>query len=1007
MNKKRIVRISIFLGLVIIAVVFFRVLSSKTYSLYNVKENETQEAYTNLYDSLKETKKQNGIEMKTTYYNYLDEDKIEYGASTYDATLDSQKSADTFGYATNEVSLLSYDSSAVYKVDVKHAGYYYINTDYYVVGNPLTNYQIKVSIQGEFLFDEAKHISVPIDWTDSTKDFPLDSYGDQTLPKSNKIDDWTTLKMYDNQYLTTTPLLFYFDAGINTVKLTMISSNGSLALGHLSLEQPNKLLTYNEYNSNNTEIADIDKNITINAIDYNEKNSSFVRLTNFNSPVCEPFSNSQKKLNVVDGDSWSKSGQNISYTFNASTAGLYKLSLHYRNNKNEYDVFRSIYIDGNIPFSELSAYRFANTGSKYKTLTLSHSKNNPFKIYLSEGEHTITLKAEISPLHESLERLQLVVDHINQLALEVLKITGSDVDEDRTWDITRYIPETKTYLDNYDTELKGIANNLAKFSSKGINSSSIAFINRAIKLLQEIREKPGELPLYLDKLYSGTSSINQLLGDVIESISEQPMSLDEIYFNSKDNAPSRSVNGFVSFGNNMNQLNQTFFSDKYHQSISSDTIDVWVNKPITYIDVMQKLIDSEYNTTHDMKVKLSAMPDQTKLTMSVAAGNSPDVVLGVQSYIPYDLAIRGGVYDLSEFPDFWQVAGRFSPGSLLSFIISDDQGDRVYALPESLDFNVLAYRDDIFTSLDIDPNINTWQDAEGILTVLQRYGMNFYLPISADNSTKWFYQTTPMILQQGGSLYNSDGLSVAINQAEGVAGLEQLTSLFTEKSLPTSVPRFYSQFRSGTLPIGVLDFGTYLMLKNAAPEIAGKWKIRQPLGTKRVDKDGNEYIDRTYITSGTSGAIMQASEYKDEDWDFLKWWTSAEIQTKFGYNLQSTYGPEYLWLSSNLDAVRDSQIEQEDKEVILDSIKWITDVNRNPAQYIVERGLSNIWTATVLSGDPLRVKIENETITMNREIKRKMKEFGYIDSDGNVIKPFYIRDINWVKEQIQTNGGRS
>lgn len=320
---------------------------------------------------------------------------------------------------------------------------------------------------------------------------------------------------------------------------------------------------------------------------------------------------------------------------------------------------------------------------------------------------------------------------------------------------------------------------------------------------------------------------------------------------------------------------------------------------------------------------------------------------------------------------------------------------------------MLAYRDDIFTSLDIDPNINTWQDAEGILTVLQRYGMNFYLPISADNSTKWFYQTTPMILQQGGSLYNSDGLSVAINQAEGVAGLEQLTSLFTEKSLPTSVPRFYSQFRSGTLPIGVLDFGTYLMLKNAAPEIAGKWKIRQPLGTKRVDKDGNEYIDRTYITSGTSGAIMQASECKDEDWDFLKWWTSAEIQTKFGYNLQSTYGPEYLWLSSNLDAIRDSQIEQEDKEAILDSIKWITDVNRNPAQYIVERGLSNIWTATVLSGDPLRVKIENETITMNREIRRKMKEFGYIDSDGNVIKPFYIRDINWVKEQIQTNGGRS
>ncbi|MBO5711316.1 MAG: extracellular solute-binding protein, partial [Acholeplasmatales bacterium] len=198
---------------------------------------------------------------------------------------------------------------------------------------------------------------------------------------------------------------------------------------------------------------------------------------------------------------------------------------------------------------------------------------------------------------------------------------------------------------------------------------------------------------------------------------------------------------------------------------------------------MQRLIDSQYNPNHDIKVKLSAMPDQSKLTLSVAADNSPDVVLGLSSYIPYDLAIRGGVHDLTQFEDFYEVANRFPSGSLLSFVVSDQTGDRIYAIPETLDFNVVVYRDDIFNALEVNEDINSWDDLVAILPTLQRYGMNFYMPIAADNSTKWFYQTSSLLLQAGGEFYAEDGLSVAINSPEAIAGLELLTTLFTEKSL--------------------------------------------------------------------------------------------------------------------------------------------------------------------------------------------------------------------------------
>ena len=38
---------------------------------------------------------------------------------------------------------------------------------------------------------------------------------------------------------------------------------------------------------------------------------------------------------------------------------------------------------------------------------------------------------------------------------------------------------------------------------------------------------------------------------------------------------------------------------------------------------------------------------------------------------------------------------------------------------------------------------------------------------------------------------------------------------------------------------------------------------------------------------------------------------------------------------------------------------------------------------------------------MNREITKKMKEFGYLDSDGKVEVIFYTRDVAWIEEKIR------
>ncbi|MDD3478402.1 MAG: hypothetical protein PHP32_05950, partial [Candidatus Izemoplasmatales bacterium] len=117
------------------------------------------------------------------------------------------------------------------------------------------------------------------------------------------------------------------------------------------------------------------------------------------------------------------------------------------------------------------------------------------------------------------------------------------------------------------------------------------------------------------------------------------------------------------------------------------------------------------------------------------------------------------------------------------------------------------------------------------------------------------------------------------------------------------------------------------------------------------------------------------------------------------------YGPEFVWLSGNVDAVANSPIDATDKAVILEQVTWLVDVPRTPRQYMLERGLSDIWNTVTFDGTPIRVAIDDQVLTINREITKKMVEFGYIDSQGNILVPYTVRDTAWVEEQIALYGG--
>jgi hypothetical protein len=87
--------------------------------------------------------------------------------------------------------------------------------------------------------------------------------------------------------------------------------------------------------------------------------------------------------------------------------------------------------------------------------------------------------------------------------------------------------------------------------------------------------------------------------------------------------------------------------------------------------------------------------------------------------------------------------------------------------------------------------------------------------------------------------------------------------------------------------------------------------------------------------------------------------------------------------------------------IILDQIEWLVDVPRTPGQYMLERSLSDIWNTAVYDGTPTGIAVDRYTIVIDREIRRKMIEFGFLDANGQPIIPYNIRDIDWVRQKIQ------
>jgi ABC-type glycerol-3-phosphate transport system substrate-binding protein len=889
-----------------------------------------------------------------------------------------------YNLLSDDIGLLSKGGEGwiEWTVELPEDGYYNMGVIYDSADDHKTDLRLGIQIDGISPYLEAERIVLKRHYSDSVYPPERDEFDNDRRPASVEVKGWKNVQLTDYA-VDPRPLKWFFTKGKHTVRL--ISGRDAMKLQGLYLVSPQDPMLSDELTRENDQLTATTASgkwlQKVEAEQISLKSNTSIQLQSTDSALISPAADGHIRYNTIGGDQFRRSGEWIEWEFNVPKDGIYHIGFKYLQaySNNAY-AYRTITIDGKSPFKQLQQVGFPyNSSWDWKGLTLSDEEEQPLPFQLTEGKHTLRMTVSSAPVMPVYEGLLHNLQKIGKLEQTIRKITGNfeksystggNTDLNRDWDLEKYIPGLYEQMTVIIEDLSDLSSLLGEVTI-GRSDIENAF-DSAARDLTDLRDHPRTIPNRLNLF----ASIQNNLGTWTFRMLDQPLLLDFLWIAEPGaQLPKIKPNWSQRTGHMLGNFFRSFTNNFEYVRNKSEAIDVWVNRNRDYVNVIQQLTDETFTAETGIQVNINIVPDPQLLILGNISGRQPDVALGVDAGMPIDFATRGALTDLSRFPDYDEVAKRFHPGALSVFHY--DRKD--YALPEIQGFNVLLYRTDILEQLELNAP-DTWEDVLRMLPTLQQNGFDFYIPPK---------DGLPFLYQQGASYYTADGLHSALDSEEALQGFEQWTDMFNLYQMPKEVPSFYSHFRIGDIPIGVVDFNTYLQVQFAAPELAGRWKIAPIPGMKQADGT----VVRWAGGALQAGVIFQKSEKQSDAWEFLKWWTSTDTQRRFGNDIEALYGPEYRWNTANMEAFKQLPWPEQDLQSIGEQLQWYKEVPQLPGGYFTGRYLDIAWNKVVLEKKNPRVVMEQAVADINRELERKQVEFKLRDRDGTVLRTLDIPQI--------------
>ena len=972
--------------LIVIAVMIVIAIIAFILSLQGAEDFHEKYAGTDL------TRDVEGMERVGTYTGYLNEHAdardmtCEAEINLFDYTSTGTVEVYTNYEGTDKALFTDTDSSVSFHVQVPQTGYYNLYMEYLIPESRGVAAERGVRINGEFPFEDAQNITFTRIWTDGGE-VKTDNQGNQIRPTQVEVYDWQSSCFEDDMGYITEPYRFYFEKGDN--EITLEAENEPMIIRKFMVAPVSVIQSYEEYAAKYPDISDQTMAAgyiqTIQGEDSTLRSeSSLYAKYDRSSPTTYPNSVTNTVLNYVGGDTWRSSGQWIEWEFEVPEDGYYNIMIKGRQNYSRGSVSsRTVYIDGEIPFSEMKEISYAYSND-WECKDLADEDGIPYNFYLTKGIHTIRLEATLGGVGPILEELEDSIYRANQIYRKILVYTGANPDRYRDYYIEANYPEVMEAMELESKRLFKVVDDTVSYS--GQKADNIAAAQTVAQQMERFCEKPNKITLefttFKDNITAlGTASLN---------MSETKLDIDYLVVSGTGVTPKKDqANIFTKLWHETKSFFASFFidynsvGDVYDESGDDEVVKVWILTGRDQGTILKSMVDDTFTPESGVKVNVEIV-DPTALLNAVLAGRGPNVVLSVGADQPVNYALRGAAEDITQFDDWEEVLSHYTPSSYEQYGLDG----HIYAIPETQTFNVMFYRKDVLEEMGLEVP-DTWQELIEMLPTIQGNNLSVGIPTAAGSSSTTTASTAvasnvpdlslyfTLLYQYGGDMYNEMGTKTTVDDEAGIQAFDDYVRYFNDYGLPT-IYDFVSRFRSGEMPIGISAYSTYNTLMVSAPEIRGLWDFTLIPGTEYTNPDGTTYIDRSDFITG-SATMMIATEdesLKQKSWEFMKWWAKPDTQVRFGREIEALLGSSARYATANKDAFEQLSWSADDIKVLSEQWDQTVGIREVPGGYYTGRHITNAIRKVINDKDDSRETIIDYSIKINEEIEKKRNEFG-------------------------------
>ncbi len=874
-----------------------------------------------------------------------------------------------------------------WKFDVPETGFYSLSFNYCSDSQRTNSIEKIFYINEKVPFQETRYVAlnklwkynftegyVPGNGLDSRDGaFSKDAGGNEIRPRCTAVTDvWLSHTMHDRDGYISGPFEYYLKEGENTISLESVGDY--CFIDEFTFGPIAGVKSYEEYCGEHADAKEPEdaEPIYINAeLPAATSDFTIYPATDHTSAISEPQDATLTVYNTIGGDKWLTNGQWVRYTFNVEKAGLYTINPRFKQSINE-GIFssRSLKIDGEIPFEEAASLRFPYDDD-WQIAPLSDDNGDTLRFYFEPGEHTIEFEACLGDTGIILQQAMYIKDSLNTDYNNFSRLTGTDPDTNRNYGFMRIMPDTVADLSIQSQNLKIIMSNINQTS--GIKSENTSSLEEMIELLRKMGADETKIAANMTSFQSQVSSF----GEWIANMAKQPLELDYILIQPEsEELPDADANFFQSFIYEVKKFFASFFAD--YDSITDDTGDksyageltVWTTSGREQAQIMNTIIKNGFTSKTDVLVNLKLVAGGT-LIPAILAGTAPDVTIDAMT--PLEYAIRGAALPLNDYDTFDEVMARFPESAVTQLSLYGE----VFAVPVNMGVPVMFYRSDILADLGLSVP-ETWDDLMSMVPVFQFNKMEVGVPFD--------FQT--FIFQNDARWWKDDGMRIAFDETPTLDAFETICNYFTQYSLPVQFNGI-TRMKMGEMPIFIGPYNTYNTLVVSAPEISGLWAFAQVPGVKRIDENGNEYVDHT-VAATSSGIIMpRTARDRELAWDFMDWYTDKDPQIDFCNEMVALLGPSAKQAVANKEAFNSLPWTAKEREVLRSAFDTSKEIEVYPGDYIVARYYNFAFNkAYNEKKDPSDSLLEYVTL-INTELSRKRKEFGLmVAEEWDAVKEF-------------------